>query len=90
MISMAGMALEIGNKSKQWVVFAQAFPFHEKDFVDVLFLELNKKLLTTFAKYSEADCLAWVVLFDYSTELITWFVVQIAVKNWLVSKPVYR
>ncbi len=32
------MALEIGNTSAQWVVFAQAFPFHEKECVDVLFL----------------------------------------------------
>ncbi len=43
------MALDIGNTSAQRVVFAQAFPFHEEDFFDVLFLELNKKLLTKFA-----------------------------------------
>ncbi len=53
------MALEIGNTSVQWVVFTQAFPFHEKDFFDVLFLELNHKLLTNFANHIEGDFLAW-------------------------------
>jgi hypothetical protein len=53
-----------------------------------LCLELDKKLLTSFANYIEADFLAWVMLFDYSAELITWFVVQIAVKNRLVSTSI--
>ncbi len=48
------------------MVFAQAFPFHKKAFCDGRFLELNKKLLTNFSKYIEADFPAWVMLFDYS------------------------
>ncbi len=35
----------------------------------------------------EADFLAWLMLLDQSAELITWFSVQMAGKNRMVSKP---
>ncbi len=59
-----------GGNCSEWGTFALVYPFHEMEFLDVLYRERKNKMPANFVNYIEADFIAWVTLFEAPSSVV--------------------